>query len=281
MSSPSSVEQVPKKERYYSKLSAEDKEALGQGEKNHNLKEWSFKDFIIHQETRKDLIPRVLNKVDQTNALASIERDKQHSQLALSNMSDKSVGQAVRKLFRIPLINVVTDNGKEEEPTYTGRQYNSQSAYDLRSLNASASQLPLSPPSPPSPVLDSLRAHQSSHTRAASSGDYFSHQPGRRTAPHARRPSPLTSSPRPPSDASASSRVRSPLSQELQFRHNPEVTFDSFLAPHKAGKGETHRESENAQEHKGTPDGSPKPTRLSRLSKMPSMPLLRKRSEGE
>jgi hypothetical protein len=281
MSLPNSVEQVPKKERYYSKLSVEDKEALSRGEENHNLKKWSFKDFVIHQETRKELIPRVMNKVDQTNALAGIERDKQHGQLALSNMTDSFVGQAVRKLFRIPLINVITDNGKEEEPTYTGRQYGSQSAYDLRSLNASASQLPLSPPSPPSPVLDPLRTHQSSHTRAVSSGDYFSHQPGRRTAHHTRRPSPLASSPKPHSDASTSSRVRSPLSQELQFRHNPEVTFDSFLAPHKAGKGETHRESENAQKSKGSPDDSPKPTRLSRLSKMPSMPLLRKRSEDE
>ncbi|KAF1836830.1 hypothetical protein BDW02DRAFT_566606 [Decorospora gaudefroyi] len=127
-------------------------------------------------------------------------------------------------------------------------------------------------------------AHQSGslqHTRAASSGDYFSQTPARRTAHHSRRLSPLATSSGPSSDSST--RVRSPLSQV--FQPNPETTFDSFLQPHKSGKGEAFRNAENAKKPKTSPEGSLKGKRL---SKMPSMPLLSKRtaqreasSEGE
>lgn len=127
---------------------------------------------------------------------------------------------------------------------------------------------------------------RSAHMRAASSGDYFSLQPSytqRKLGSHTRRISPLASSSScssssssssdsssfsSPSTADSSPRVRSPLAHEIQFRHNPAVTFDSFLAPHKSGKGEAFCGAVNAR-----------PGGLRSVRKVPSMPLLRRRGE--
>jgi hypothetical protein len=246
-----SFEVSPKSQRYYAQaLSTDDKQALILGTKNHNLIEWSAKDLVTHHESRKALVPRIMPKVDKTNALAAIEHDKQDSQRALTEITDK-----VRKVFRIiPRIKVTNaDPKKEEEPTWLPAEHWADSSLDLRQA------LPMPPPD----------AHRSSHIRAASSGDYFSTQPPARRGGARSRPSPLASSSSgPPSSDCSTTRVRSPLAQELQFRANPDMTFDSFLVPVKEG-------------HKTklvSPEGSPKVVRQSRLSKMPSMPLLRRRS---
>ncbi|KAF1852006.1 uncharacterized protein K460DRAFT_269899 [Cucurbitaria berberidis CBS 394.84] len=241
-----SPRKLVKKARYYSHaLSDEDKQALIVGEKNHNLKEWTPKDLVNHHESRSALLPHGMEKPDKTHAPADIDQDTQQSQRSLSKLADK-----------------------ENEPTYTETQQSSQSLHDLRSSSMPPPQLPpisLTPLLfPDHPPLE-LRAV---HTRASSSGDYFSRTPG--------APSSHPSSGR---NSGTSSRVRSPLSKEFQpFQHNPQTTFDAFLAPHKLGKGEAYRDSDNAKKPKtpkNSPVGSPK-TSLRRLSKMPSMPSLRK-----
>jgi hypothetical protein len=270
-----SFEVSPKSTRYYAQaLSAEDKSSLARGDKGHNLKEWSGKDLVTHHESRKALVPRIMPKVDKTNALAGIEHDKQHSQRALTKMGEK-----VRKVFRVPRITIThVDKDKEDEPAWLPAEHWQLSTTDLRSSSVTAPLAPLSPLTPPFAVEE--QPPRSSHIRAASSGDYFSTQPPSRPRNrHSRRPSPLAySSSGPPSDSST--RVRSPLAQEVQFRANPTTTFDSFLVPVKEG----HRTKLVTPQ--GSPEGSPKArgSGVNRLSKMPSMPILRKRSsqrEGE
>ncbi|KAI5373221.1 hypothetical protein J4E82_008091 [Alternaria postmessia] len=81
----------------------------------------------------------------------------------------------------------------------------------------------------------------------------------------------------PLSSSDTSTRVRSPLLQEVKFRANPETTFDSLLAPHKSGKGEVLKDSKYAQKVK-TPKASPNlNAKTKRLTKMPSIPLLLRR----
>jgi hypothetical protein len=265
-----SFEVSPKSTRYYAQaLSADDETALARGDKGHNLKEWSGKDLVTHHESRKALVPRIMPKVDKTNALAGIEHDKQHSQRALTKMAEK-----VRKVFRVPRITIThADKEKEEEPAWFPAEHWQLSSTDLRSSSVPVAPAPLSPPTPPFAVEEQPRT---SHIRAASSGDYFSLQPPSRPRNrHSRRPPPLASSPGPssgpPSDSST--RIRSPLAKEVQFRANPTTTFDSFLVPVKEG----HKTK--LVSPKGSPDESPKArgSGVNRLSKMPSMPLLRKR----
>ncbi|KAF1938868.1 hypothetical protein EJ02DRAFT_353573 [Clathrospora elynae] len=257
-----SFEPLPKPARYYAQtLSVPDKHALTTGEKNQNFKSWTPKDAVMHHEARKDLVPRVMPKADKTNALAGIEHDKQKSAQAFSRMTIKK-------------------EEDEGEATYEQphQQLASKSTTDLRSSSAPAPKLLATLPVSPHMVDEEMAPPRSSqHARAASSGDYFSHNPpgrvpGRRPVRHTRGHSPLASSSAPSSDTS-NHRVRSPLTQEVpQHQHNPRVTFDAFLAPHKSGKGEAFHDTANA---KKKPEGSPKSAR-SRLGRM-SMPLLRRR----
>jgi hypothetical protein len=223
-------------------------------------------------------------KVEKINALAVIEHDKQHSQRTLTKMTEM-----VRKLFGLPRIKVTIDNMKDVESTYSQSRRASQSTYDLHSST-------LSPPEPPPlPELRSTPSFQefvnntphynTSHMRAASSGDYFSQPRNPRTSTYnARRISLLASTSGPPSSSDSLPRVRSPLAQEVQFRVNPETTFDSLLAPHKSGKGEVLKDSKDALKVK-TPKASPSPSPNSEaktrgLTKIPSMPLLLRRGSG-
>jgi hypothetical protein len=241
------TQQMHKMARYYATaLSKDDIQALVRGEKNHNLKQWLPKDLVIHHESRKDLVPRVMPKVEKIIALADIEHGRRYSQRAMIKTEEKTMDK-VRRTFRLPRIKVTTYNGKEDH------EFTSvQSALDFCSTSSSPVELPPSP--------------SRNHTRSASSSDYFSHRPAHQTTTsHHRRISSLALSSGPSSDSST--RVRSPLAQEIQHRHNPEVTFDSFLAPHKSGKGETFHD---------TVDAKPQ---APRLGKMPSMPHLRKRTE--
>ncbi|KAF1978023.1 hypothetical protein BU23DRAFT_550141 [Bimuria novae-zelandiae CBS 107.79] len=73
--------------------------------------------------------------------------------------------------------------------------------------------------------------------------------------------------------ADRSSRARSSLTPDGRpYVAKADVTFDSFLAPHASGKGETHRDSQYVKKGR-------EPRSFSRrLSKMPSMPQLKKRA---
>ncbi|EUC36048.1 hypothetical protein COCCADRAFT_89176 [Bipolaris zeicola 26-R-13] len=256
------VDYMPKVPRYYATaLSKEDKHILIHGEENHNLKQWTGWDLVRHHESRRSLIPQVMPKVEKMNALADIEHGKQYSQRAIpkAKVKDKVLDK-VRGLFHVPRIKITTDKGKEyQESTCT------QSTHGQRSTSSSPSRSL----STPSLALDNNATEHSSprHPRpSSSSSDYFSHRPTHRTSSSSyhRRISPLALSPGHPSD---SSRVRSPLSHQVSFQPNPDITFDTFLAPHESGKGEVLHEVADAKK-----SGAAK-----RLSKMPSMPLLRKR----
>lgn len=259
------MQQMHRVARYYTALlSDDDRQALSRGEKNHNLRKWSAEDMVNYHQSRKSLVPHAMHKVDKMIALADIEQDKQHSQRAMTVTTDR----VRRRRFRLPYIKVTADHDKEHcELT--------QSARDFRFPRLSPNELPPAPTTR-SPAISpiafdgDLSEPLSWHSHAASSGDYFSHRPAYRTGPsHHRRTSPLASSSGPSSDSST--RIRSPLAQEVQFPHNPVVTFDSFLVPHKSGKGETF--------YNGL--ANTKKSKFPRLSKMPSMPLLRKRAKPE
>ncbi|KAH7392493.1 hypothetical protein BKA66DRAFT_567832 [Pyrenochaeta sp. MPI-SDFR-AT-0127] len=266
------------KSRYYAHaLSYEDRQALTEGESNHNLREWTQKDMVTYRESRKELEPLGLDKLNKTPMKADVEHKKKYQQSMVSKMADK-----VRQFTKLPCNKVAAiDQAKkeEEESLYTQLQHGSKSMYDLRASSAPTQQFPPVSLLPPIVADQTLQEHHT-HSRTVSNDEYLS----RSTHPIIRapdRPSPLHFSA--PSSAS-SSRVRSNLSVEiLPFQHNPEVTFDSFLAPHKSGKGEVFRGSENAMKPKTAKamenlplDGS-KSSRY-RLSKMPSMPAMRKRS---
>jgi hypothetical protein len=267
-SSGSSFEQLAppplpvKKARYYSyALSDEDREALARSEMNYSPRGHIPKDMILHHESRKALVPHNTNKLEKIEAMASIEREKQYSQQA--------VNEKVRRppnTPNIPRISVINEHGFERKPTYC--QQASQSMYDLRASSAPAPQLSppvsLSPPSvsPISPPLTRTFSFDASppnsrltHVRAASNGDYFSSRPIRRTRPERlRQPSsPIADTP---------SRVRSPLANELsRHQHNPEATFDAFLVPHKSGKGEVFRGSDNAKKNTTSENTTPSSSR--------------------
>jgi hypothetical protein len=82
----------------------------------------------------------------------------------------------------------------------------------------------------------------------------------------------------------SSQRVRNPLApQSTTHRHNRSATFDTFLVPHKSGKGETFRGASNAKKQKENAIKDKRATLTSqqpqsafrRLSLMPSMHSLK------
>jgi hypothetical protein len=263
--------QPPKKGRFYSNaLSNADKAALAHGELNHNHKAWTPKDMVLHHESRKSLVPQGqgVDKMRKMDALASIERDKQHSQQALNR---KVRGSAILPSFRL-----TNDKGENDRVAYHSQA--TQSMYNLRSPSAPA------PTREPMPTLARTFSFDATepppveavHIRAPSTGDCFSHRAARPRSTLL----PSTSS------SDSSTRVRSALAPDIsRHRHNPSATFDTMLAPHKSGKGEVLRGSPNAKKVKGSssagssPGHSPvKDKKQRRFSKMPSMLSLKKRS---
>lgn len=175
---------------------------------------------------------------------------------------------------------MVTNKGNEKNATHSERSQASQSTGGL----LSSPPRPSLPPSQSTPnlVVDKgPRDHGQLHARATSSGDYFSQRPARTTGVYrASRISPLASVSGTSSDSST--RLRSPLAQEVQYRHNPDITFDSFLTPHDSDKGDAFRDVANAKKNtipkmslEVGPEVDPKAKeKTRRLSKMPSMSLL-------
>ena len=238
-----SFEQVPKRKlSYYSRaLTEEDKQSLAFGEKNHNHKEWSVKDLVAHHEACKDLVPITMPKVDRIDVLAGIEHDKQLSQRALVQ-SKIEVGRAF-SLWCTKIL-LLTDKGKERHVAYSESAQVSQSSFNSPSAPRRPS-LPSSMSTPNFANDEAPRERSHLHARATSSGDYFSQRPACRTGAYCvSRISPLAVS---GTSSGSSTHVRSPLAQEVQHRHNPEVTFDSFLTPHKSGKGETFKGADSVE----------------------------------
>jgi hypothetical protein len=284
-SSSSLVQDAPapqwiKKNRYYSHtLSDEDRDSLACGEQNHNLKEFTRKDTVMHHESRKALIPTNISKLDKMDAITHVEKAKQHYQ--------KNLNKKVRDTVKLPLCRLIHEHGKGGCITYSLQA--SQSMYDLRYSITPAPHMPSVLPVA-SPLLNLPRKFsfeatppplsRSLHVRTTSGGDYFSHP----IRPQLSRP---PSSP----SSGTSSRVRSPLANEFPpHQLNPNATFDAFLVPHKSGKGEVFRGTANAKRSKSSSNTiAAKPDPYDSLekeksstrrifSRMPSMPSLRKRS---
>lgn len=273
----SPVEQVqpqpqPKKGRYYNNaLSEEDKRALAVGEDNHNLKKWTLKDLARYHESRVELVPYGIENRDEVIAGMMYEKRRSEQYLARTE-------KEVRRSSGLPFIKLTSAPPVENELTYNEqtRRQASKSMVDLRSVSAPVSMLsPLSPVvAEQKPLLSPYSNHSGMHARHASTGDYFS-------ARHNRQPS--LQSRRSFLSAGYPERVRSPLATEVRpYEYSPEITFDSFLAPHASGKGEAYRGAENAKMADVTGDASSNSikaqgSRKKRLSKMPSLPAVRKR----
>lgn len=260
--------------RYYDHaLSQGDHDALIRGEHNHNLRAYTPRDVIMHHESRKELVPQGTagtDKLRKMEAFAKIEQEQQHSQQVLER-------NKVRRASNLPAFRLTDEHGRDTRMTY--RAYHaqvSQSMYDLNAARARESKrLTIVPPGvsrqfsfqATPPAMSRL-----SHIRAASGDDYFS------SCPVAHQ---QTSSP--PSPGPSTPRVRSPLAppQPSVRRHNPSATFDSFLVPHKTGKGEAFRGTSTAKKPKAIKEkGSsssmqPVTNTLRRISMMPSMQSLK------
>jgi hypothetical protein len=236
-----------KKGRYYSQaLSHDDRHTLSHGVVNHNLKEWTPKDMVLHHESRKGLVPHGhgISNLDKLDALVSIQQEKELSQEALDKVCD---------LPKVPHKYLKIEEGHKERLAHALQA--SQSMHDLRFTSASPKQM--------TRTFSFDESPKNTHVRAASSGDYFARQarPARAPRRRLREPSPAASD--------ASGRVCSPLTKSFpQHNHNPEVTFDAFLAPHTSGKGEAFRGAINAKNN--AIDWSTNSTTTSSSSRDPS-----------
>lgn len=258
------TEQDIKKGRYYSyALSEEDKQALSVGEKNHNLKEWAPKDLLKYQASRVDLVPHCANRGDM---IASVLEDWLQSEKLLENQVSGFWGTQSMKMTPVPPARMVTYRKQTHRAA-------SQSMVDLR-----ASSTPISTPSPLSPTplspqsLQVSRSYLNTHSRNVSVGDYFGPRPA--LSPSARHSNASTLT-----NTTAASRTRNRRMPRRQpHQRKEDVTFDTFLVPHTSGKGEAYRGADNAKKEDEQNDSSPTfESSGRRLSKMPSIPALRKR----
>jgi hypothetical protein len=273
-----------KKARYYSfALSDEDKHSLAVGEKNHNLKDWKPMDLLHYHDARAELVPYCDNRVEILTALAEDKRRSEQFLLRFADTplfkdrnSQAATDRNVRQSLGMPAVRLDPPH-IEKIATYHEKQ-----AYQHPSLERSTTQsmvdlrIPSSPgpmpPSRPSAFVErqfsfSREGHLNLpvHSRRASFDNHLANQHARHISVQSRNSSLSTAN---------SSGLQSPLVYE--YKRN--VTFDSFLVPHVSGKGETVRDTKYAAENKGKkPDGSSEASRMKRLSKMPSVPLMRKR----
>lgn len=261
--------------RYYGHaLSQGDHDALIRGEHNHNLRAYTPRDVVMHHESRKELVPQGTagtDKLREMEALAKLEQEQQHSQQVLER-------NKVRRASNLPAFRLTDEHGRDTRMTY--RAYHAQVSQSMYELNAARTQaaskrLTIVPPGvsrqfsfqATPPAMSRL-----SHIRAASGDDYFSSRPVAHQQPSS-----------PPSPGPSAPHVRSPLAPPLPptYLHNPSATFDSFLVPHKSGKGEAFRGTSAAKkpkaikEKRSTSSMQPVTNTLRRFSKMPSMQSLK------
>ncbi|KAH4043769.1 hypothetical protein HBI40_198320 [Parastagonospora nodorum] len=230
--------------RYYDHaLSKGDHDALIMGELNHNLRAYTPRDLVIHHESRKELVPQGIAGTDKLGEMEAFAKIEQE---------------------------------KQHSHQVQERNLVSQSMYDLNAARtrAASKRLTIVPPGVSRqfsfqaipPAMSRL-----SHIRSASGDDYFSSRPVSHRQPSS-----------PPSSGFSTPRVRSPLApQPSAHRHNLSATFDSFLVPHKSGKGEAFRGTPTAKkpkaikEKRSSSSMQPVTNTLRRLSMMPSMHSLK------
>ncbi|KAF2130725.1 hypothetical protein P153DRAFT_355578 [Dothidotthia symphoricarpi CBS 119687] len=211
MNSPRAPVRVPKPRYYANALSEEDKEALTRGEKNHNLKDWTAKDMVHFHESRKELVPKGMDKLEKVETLAKIEREKQDSQRILDEARKKG-----------------------SRSTDITRYSDASPPPDL--------QFQEIPPSP-STSLEDLPQLSSTHTRALNNAGSFLH-PTRPRPSQPRPPSARIS--RTPHRVRSPLSIAVPRACA-----NPNITFDDFLVLHISGKGEAYRGAVNAMREHG------------------------------
>ncbi|KAJ4297545.1 hypothetical protein N0V90_005437 [Kalmusia sp. IMI 367209] len=250
-------QQQPRGRYYAHALTGEDKVALAIGEKNHNLREWTADDLVQYQVSRIELVPYNDNRQEVIEVLM----DEKHGSERFLLKSE----QHVRHLTGFPLtkLDLVSESKQKETCTQQTRHVVSHDMVDLRTVsmpNPNPSPTTPSLPKPPA-VSGTQQQRHSAYGGLGSSAEYFSKKPGRKS---------MTPSPRSSDSSHNSGHIRSPLAPDGRpYIRRADVTFDTFLEPHASGKGETYRDSEHSK--KKEPQG------LRRLSKMTSMPKLRKR----
>jgi hypothetical protein len=279
-SSPEPILSQPlKKGRYYAHaLSDEDKQALAVGKKNHNQKQWAPIDLFQYHDSRIELVPYCEERAEILKFIAEDKRSSMQSDdspLSNGRNAQANVGTQVCPRSGMPAIKL-TSSQVGNTATHGDEKIHQR---PFLSRNATQSMIDLRIPSPQASVTPSRSSALVEHTqsldsregnlrrfvrsRPASTGDRLTSYQGRQTQAQSRNSSLSTES---------SSRVRSPLAHEYKAN----VTFDSFLVPHKSGMGETYHDGENAEKEPKTPDSS---SQLRRLSKMPSIPMMRKRRQ--
>lgn len=304
---PKKLEKKAKKARYYANaLSEVDKQALVMGEENGNVKKWTAEDLMAFHESRLDLVPQGID--GQEEIMDQLQMEKEKSENAFPNPKK---GSRVSRFFqRIPAITVtpslpapmLNPRANQTVQTLPGQHLRSSSApAPYKAAHPVGSRLSLALPTTPASPADSRASSPAPHLpiRAASTGEYtggpltrppppVSRSTGaiRRARPSTARPSTSPLSPLSP---------RSSLSVEAgTFQPRPDITFDTFLAPHKSGKGEAFAGTDNAWKDKAEREkakkekevveeaaGTSKPKLGRRLSKMPSLSSLRGRKSHD
>jgi hypothetical protein len=294
--------------RYYATaLSTEDKDALATGELNHNLKEWTPEDLLRFHDSRLNLIHP--GPEDQKAMVEQLMDEREKSEKFISELKKKklvshflpffdsasSVSQPMRPYrgntskLSVSVVPLTDD----EQACQQGAHMRSSSAPvspAFRSTDSSLSRPPI-----PSQLksqtsvsgLPSRDPHQVPFVEAdmhpsvrswfgRSSSDLELTRP--QSEHDNRRPNGLRHS-------SYVTNELTPLgvpSGAPMHQARPAVTFDAFLAPHVLGKGEAFRGAPNALAETSEDSGSSSKSKTCRrLSKMPSMPLLRRKNRNE
>lgn len=176
------------------------------------VKPWTPNDVVSHHTARKSLVPSNMDKLEKMNTLAGIEYEKQRSQRSLA-----------RKLK-----GVFGGKGTDESGAFGGEKGDfkmhhrtAASMYDLGSFSSR----------PPTSLQQGI-------SPGGRDTEYISHPDTAQiaSAPRTSNTSILTSIPT--------------AQGTRRYSHNPDITFDAFLVPHKTGKGEVHRDSEYARKEK-------------------------------
>ncbi|KAK7189229.1 hypothetical protein PSPO01_04816 [Paraphaeosphaeria sporulosa] len=279
----------PFKRYYSSALSDEDRTALAVGELNHNLRGWTGDKLIQYHVSRIELVPYSEERQEIIAEILDEKRGGERFVLQSARQAKRFVSSPLSKLQTFKEVKTHNEQMQVEA---------SRSMVDLRAANTSSLLLspisPISPVSPPSstsqegfpfPVLETQNIRQSTHSGASSNGDHFSRQSvsssmmqfphtsdSSRDSSHNRGHAPDRRPLVRRADRNTS-RFRSSMALEaMHYVVNADITFDTFLAPHASGKGETHCESVHIKKEV-------QPRNFSRrLSKMPSTPQLKKRA---
>ncbi|KAL6703565.1 hypothetical protein ACN47E_009510 [Coniothyrium glycines] len=214
-------------------LSHEDKLSLTFNEKNRNFKHSEVKDVEWHCDSRQSIEPcfTLKDSSETTDRQTLPPRDT----LRLINIREKA--RAVLKFGRV---DSAAAQSKVLDLSFATHK-TSRSVHDLRSTGASAPQIPHTSLGSPFFSEFDVTNRASAHARAAGESEHVHH--------HSRPlvPAYMSTQQSPELFSSLSSRVHNTLAVDVHpLDRTTDITFDSFLVPHKLGKGEAYRDSENA-----------------------------------